>query len=246
MFLYTKNNIKLLLTSISLFFTNLCAFSQPTITGPTCVVPGTVYHYRISGSWKASSTMQVCISGGTLKSKDTSLHNCTPLGGAPLSSVLVIWNSSGPASLRVTSGLGNSSLNIVITAPLTPGSIDSASKIQAIVYDSIPTAIACSSESGGSCSPNYIDQWQQSLDMVAWVDIPGATSRNLSTIPRLTQSTFFRRKVTEKSSGTVAYSDVAFVDVGPPAPPSHAYYRLKGKEYWITAYVTKDINIKTF
>ena len=71
--------------------------SQVSITGPTCVVPGVIYQYQIQGNWDSTSTMQVCLSGGVIAdSTDTNI--CTPAGGAPLSSVLVIWNGGSGGS----------------------------------------------------------------------------------------------------------------------------------------------------
>jgi hypothetical protein len=218
MFLFLKNRLNQSGIFFFLLFIHITAFSQPTITGPTCVFPGVVYQYTIKGSWKASSTMQVCITGGNFRSKDTSLKNCTPQAGAPLSSLLIVWNNPGTGSLSLSSAIGSGTLNVTIAALLQGGTMDSSSKKQVIGYDSLPSTILCSVDIGGSCSPVYIDQWQQSFDMLSWKDIQGATSQNLSVTAPLIQATFFRRKVIEKTSGTIGYSDVAFVDVGPPPP----------------------------
>ncbi len=247
MFLFLKNKVKQSRIFFFLLFIHLTAISQPTITGPTCVMPGAVYQYTIKGSWKTSSTMQVCITGGNFRSKDTSLKNCTPQGGAPLSSLLIAWNNPGTGSLSLSSAIGNSTLSVTIVSTLQGGTMDSSSKKQVIGYDSIPSMIICSADIGGSCSPVYIDQWQQSLDMVSWKDIQGATSLNLSVSAPLTQATFFRRKVTEKTSGTIGYSDIAFVDVG-PSPPSalQSSQDQEGMGKAETAYNNKASKNKTF
>jgi hypothetical protein len=245
--LLMKNKLKHPRIFFFLLITQVTVFSQPTISGPTCAVPGVVYHYTIKGNWKASSTMQVCITGGIFRSKDTSMYSCTPQGGAPLSSLLVVWNNPGSGSLTLSSALGNSSLYVTIASLLQAGYIDSSSKKQVIGYDSVPLTMVCSPDSGGSCSPAYADQWQQSSDMVSWKDIQGATSGNLSISSPLTQATFYRRKVTEKTSGTIAYSDIAFVDVGPPPPTSfQSYYYHFGIEKFEIAFYKRESKIKTF
>ncbi len=226
MFLFLKNKVKQTRIFFFLLLIHFTANSQPTITGPTCVMPGAVYQYTIKGSWKAASTMQVCIAGGNFRSKDTSLKNCTPQAGAPLSSLLIVWNNPGTGSIILSSAIGNSTLNVTIVSTLQGGTIDSSSKKQVIGYDSIPSTILCSADIGGSCSPVFMDQWQQSYDMLSWKDIQGATSLNLSITTPLKQATFYRRKVTEKTSGTIGYSDIAFVDVGPPPPSASRSYRI--------------------
>ena len=193
------------------------ANAQTTITGPTCVVPGVVYQYSITGPWDSTSTMQVCLTGGVIADSSGS-NTCTPAGGAPLYSVLVLWNGNGSASLTLTASAGNANLNISVTMPLSPGSVDSSALFQTIGYDSVPQPITCTLDSGGSCSPTYSDQWQQSPDMLVWTDISGATSQNLTFNFPLTQTTFFRRKVTEAASGSIAYSNAATVDVLFPIP----------------------------
>jgi hypothetical protein len=247
MFLNLRNWMKQWQGILALLIIGIPAFSQPTITGPTCTVPGVVYQYILKGSWKASSTMQVCIKGGNFRGKDTTLKSCTPQAGAPLSSLLVVWNNPGVGSLTLNSALGNNILNVTVVSLLQGGTIDSSSKKQVIGYDSIPSMIICSADSGGSCSPVYADQWQQSADMLSWKNIQGATSLNLSVTFPLTQSTFFRRKVIEKTSGTIGYSDVAFVDVGPPPPSAlQSNQNQKETESKETAFNNKACMIKTF
>jgi hypothetical protein len=187
------------------------ASAQPAITGPVCTVTGTTYQYLISGTWNDSSTMQVCVSGGTIVSQDSTVTSCTPTGAAPLASVLVSFVSSGTASIVITTSQGNSTLNVNVAIPLTPGTIDSAVKVQLIGYQTVPAFITCSMDMGGSCSPVYSYQWQQSPDQSSWTNMPGATGANLSIDSALTQSAYYRRAVTDTTSGTIGYSDVAAV-----------------------------------
>ena len=188
-------------------------FSQVTVTGPQCVVAGTVYQYKISGNWDSLSTMQVCISGGII-ADSTAINSCTT-SGAPLANVLVIWNDSSSTAgvIKVNSPNGNGILNVSFSMPLQAGSIDSLSKNQITETDSIPSSIYCQPATGGSCSPSFVYQWQQSSDMVSWTDIESAEQQNLSFSSSMNQTAFFRRKVTETVSGTIQYSDIATVNV---------------------------------
>jgi len=189
-------------------------FSQVTVSGPTCVIPGTVYQYVITGPWDPTSTMQVCLTGGQLAD---STGTCTPTG-RPLSFVRVTWNAGSSASLQVQSSKGNSTVKVSLSDTLTGGTILVATKAQQIAYLATPALVSCSASTGGACSPQYSYQWQQSVDLVTWLDIPNDTAQNLMLTQTVTQSLFVRRKVTETRSNTIAFSDVARVDVGAPAP----------------------------
>jgi hypothetical protein len=207
-------NIARIFYLISLLAIPYFAFCQVALSGPSCVVPGITYQYKITGNWDSTSTLQVCITGGVIA--DTAgTNSCTPTGGAPLYSVLVIWNDTTGASLHIVSSAGNNTLNVMITSPLLAGSIDTLSSSQIIGYDSLPTGINCSVDTGGSCSPTYSYQWQASPNNVSWEDVTGSTSQNLGFTTPLTQTTYFRRKVTETVSGSIAYSGMAAVFVVP-------------------------------
>jgi hypothetical protein len=210
------NKLNLFCLSIFLWaLTALQAKSQPTVTGPTCVVPGTLYQYLISGPWDSASTMQVCLQGGTLVTQSGA---CTA-NGAPLSSLLVTWNPGvSQGSINLSSTAGNFSLALSVTTPLQAGAIITTNKAQAVGYNTAASAIRCGADIGGSCHPNYTHQWQQSLDAVNWMDITGATGQDLPAIPVLRQTRFFRRKTLETGSGSIAYSDIATVQIGAPPP----------------------------
>jgi len=175
--------------------------------------PGTAYDYYITGTWDQNDSMQVCVSGGTI-TDTTAASGCT-VRSFPLGEVIVIWNAGTSGSITVSSSKGNALINVSVTVPFQAGMLDSASKLQTVSPDSIPSSIICLIDSGGSCSPSYMHQWQQSSDAVDWVDMPGATSQNLSFSSPLAAPTYFRRKVTETGSGDIGYSDIAvvFVDI---------------------------------
>jgi len=184
--------------------------AQVGISGPTCVTPGTVYQYLITGNWDSTAFMSICINGGIIQ---TSGDSCTPQG-APVGQVLVSWTTMGNGTIVVTSSLGNAGMNVTVVAPLTPGSMDSLSRAQMLAPGDTPANITCSAASSGACSPSYSYQWQRSFDRVSWEILDGVTGLSLTVDSALTQSTYYRRQVTEISSNTIAYSDIAAVFVG--------------------------------
>jgi hypothetical protein len=183
--------------------------SQVTVSGPTCVIPGTIYQYIINGPWDSASKMQVCISGGLIAANTSA---CSA-NGTPQPFVLVRWNSGTTGSLNLSSSKGNNTVTVNISSALNGGIISSQTNYLTIKYDTVPSTINCSPSSGGSCSPNYTYQWQESSNAVSWQDIRGATGQNLSFSSAIVFTTFYRRKAIETGSGTIAYSNIATVDV---------------------------------
>jgi hypothetical protein len=212
------NMQKPLYTSFLFIIALVCCttlYSQVLISGPTCVTPGLTYQYRINAVWDTSSTMQVCVSGATINGVEGS---CT-VTAKPSPFVLVSWNSGATnGSIQLHSSLGDATLNVTIAAPLQAGEIDTAAGIQAILYNGLAGAVHCTAVSGGSCNPVYSYQWQQSTDAVHWSDIQGSTTQHLLTPGILIQTTFFRRKTVESTSGQIVYSKFATVFVGAPPP----------------------------
>lgn len=78
--------------------------------------------------------------------------------------------------------------------PLDGGCITSGS--QCTLSGTPPSAIIATAASGGTCSGNYLYQWQMSTDNFYFSDIPGATSQNLNYSGVLTRNTWFQRKTT--------------------------------------------------
>jgi hypothetical protein len=222
-----EKKLKDLSIMLACLLSGAAALCQPVITGPACVVPGIVYQYHISGNWDSVSTMQVCITGGVI-ADSAALTNCTAMD-APLAAVLVTWKDSVAGSIALTSSLGSSTLNVSVTSALRPGSIAPASEVQSVGYDSVPATIYCSVDTGGSCSPSYRYQWLQSTDQLKWTDVegPGATAQDLSFTEPLTETRYYRRRVTETVSGVIGYSGIATVNVDPQMPS--AYVPFKGQ-----------------
>jgi hypothetical protein len=212
-------NIKWSVVILTLFY--LPAYSQTNVTGPQCVVPGTTYQYLISGKWDSSSTMQVCLTGGNLAAKAV---NCTS-NGKPVPFVQVVWNPGTGGTIQITSSSGTANLQVNIAGPLTGGTITDSFKTKSIAFSNVPATIHCSASTGGSCSPSFSYQWQQSFDNVSWTNISGAQGQDLNLSSPLKTSMFFRRKVTEISSGSVAYSDFETVNVAAPAPSTSIWMK---------------------
>jgi hypothetical protein len=76
-----------------------------------------------------------------------------------------------------------------------------------------PASINCSAPAGGACSPSYEFQWQQSQNNMNWTDMDGAVNPDLRFSLPVSRTTYYRRKITEKASGSESYSDIAIVSV---------------------------------
>jgi len=208
-----KNCLKVILWMIATTALIKTANAQLQISGQTCVSPGIIYQYVISGSFDSLSS-KLCVTAGMILDSLTGSIQCKTSGFSS-KAILIVWNdsTSDEGSISLTSPAGNVSLNVHFAAELQPGSIDSTSKTQFITTNQIPAPILCGSDSGGACSPTYYCQWQQSSDMVSWSDVPSANAQSLSFTMAMSQTTYYRRKVVERNSGTIGYSDVATVFV---------------------------------
>lgn len=183
-----------------------------TISGQTCVAPGTTYGYSVSPVG-IGGTYTWTIQGGTITSTAS---------GSNIYSVNVIWNTGNITReiflqvVETSTGLtyNASPLNVYLAAALTGGSVTNSS--QNINYNSTPSTINCTSPTGGDCSPNYTYKWQYSSNATSFSTyVPNATGSSLSFSSPLTQTTYYRREVTETNSNTVQYSTVASVLVYP-------------------------------
>ncbi len=203
-----KNKILcfLLLSGIS-----LAVHSQVSVMGPTCVLPGIEYQYLITTADTAGTGIHICLDGGAYPN---STGSC--IDDSLVSSIRVIWNT-GVASATITfnSPSGTATVTVNITSAFQAGIIDSAYQQQTVNYDSAVSSITCAAATGGSCSPSYTYQWQQSADNLTWSDVTGAVNQNLDIAVTLTQTSYFRRKVTESGSNSIGYSNIATVYVNP-------------------------------
>jgi RHS repeat-associated protein len=185
------------------------ANAQLFISGPTCVTGGVQYLYQLVGGYFGTTTVTWAASGGTISGSSS---------GTPLPFVYVTWNtgiSSGTLTVTTSNPTGNGSLTVSIPQSLSAGTIN-GNLTQTINYNNTPATISCTAATGGGCSPSYSYQWQSSPDGVNYTN-SSSTAQNLSFSAGLTQTTYFRRFVTETVSGFTGYSsNVATVIVNPP------------------------------
>jgi hypothetical protein len=181
--------------------------SQMFIAGPKCVTQGVSYLYDIHGKWDSSAMANLCVEGGLLT--DYGL-NCVK--GVEFSYAKIKWNNNiktGKITLNCIGGMVSADIKIV--GPFDPGKIDSLLKLQVVDSITTPNNILCSVSSGGSCSPQFSYQWQQSIDDMTWQDIEGAINKDLKIGKKISKNVYYRRKNIELSGKTITYSDEAMV-----------------------------------
>jgi hypothetical protein len=197
---------------IALFFLPghyLKTFSQVRISGPECITPGIEYQYDLYSLTNKVDSINLCIDGGYLTADKKSCYN-----GKTINSIRITWNENiAKGQISVSTSRGNVSFRVRQTKPLQGGKIDSLSRMQALRLSGKPGIINCTSGRGGSCSPAYEYQWEQSGDNLHWTQIKGAIAQNLSFAAALAHTVFVRRRIIERSSDTIAYSDVAVIVV---------------------------------
>lgn len=192
--------------SLPLLLAGSTVFGQMSITGPTCAVTGTQYTYTIAGNWTSSTAMTWTVTGGTISGSNS---------GTPLPQIHVTFTASGTVKVTTTNPTSSTTVNVTATGPLTAGTISPST--QSINYNTIP-AIGINNNtlaSGGACSPAYTYQWQQSTNNTTFTNITGVTGSSLSFSSPLTQTMYYRRAVTETSSGTTVYTTSSQVIVYP-------------------------------
>ena len=194
----------MLLLSIITWFAGIFNVNgQVKILGPECIVPGTEYQYIIDGNWPKESEITICVEGGVIAPTDTTCYK-----GRSIQYVRVIWNEAmNNSKISVTTPLEKGSLTIRPTRTLEGGKIDSV-KIRSFKLSAAPATVKCSEPKGGGCTPSYMYQWEQSEDNLHWKTIEEATAQNLAFKKPLNCTLFIRRKVSEKLSNSIAYSDV--------------------------------------
>jgi hypothetical protein len=200
---------KILLVLVALLSCTI-VFSQVTITGAKCVTTTLVYQYNIKGDWKENDKISICVEGGVLTERGTAC-----IEKQSVSFVQVQW-SEGKATgkITLTSQTGNSYISVNIAPALNPGFIQTTDK-QTIAYNKLPSSLSSTQASGGNCAPSFSYQWEQSSNRREWKEVIGATGRNLSFSTPLKESTFFRRKVLERNSRTIGYTNTIAVFVIP-------------------------------
>jgi hypothetical protein len=194
-----KKNLTLLLILLA-SHNHLTA--QVSVTGSVCIIPGITYQYIINCNQGSSPVLGVCTTGGTLSAGG----RCTP-SGTSLNAVFVVWKDTSFHKLEVTSSSGNISLIVQGTTDIRGGQLQDSDKVQ--LYNSTVASYTfrCEAAGGGSCSPDYLYQWQKSEDGLNWINLSGATAKDLQFSGSIIVNTFFRRVTTETNSSTVGYSN---------------------------------------
>lgn len=196
--------IKFLLTLLAVFILGN-SYSQVSISGSTCVVRGSVYSYSIVGNTTPGASMQWCVSGGTILN-----NNGGTCKTGPTTFINVLWDGPSGGTVNLSSSIGSTSLDVDFTTTLNGGAPTPAA--QQVAYNGIPSTITCTAPTGGSCtSTAYKFQWQQSADTTNWTDIVSDTGASHSFSSGITQTTYYRRKVTIDTK--IAYSARAAVYV---------------------------------
>lgn len=190
------------------------AFSQGSITGPTCVLSGTEYRYLIGGDKTKDQNVNICVQGGHFVGTDSTCYQ-----GIAISMISITWDDNA-VSGRITfnSGQSNCQLDVSKTKNLNGGSIDSLSAFQVISSNLIPTVINCTQAQGGSCIPIYVYQWQWSMNNLSWQDIDKANTQNLNFSSPVNATTYYRRKVSDTVSNSDNYSNIATIIVASTHP----------------------------
>ncbi len=193
--------------ALCLLFSSLGLTAQ-SISGTTCVQSGsTQYQYMVSGGGLTNSSTMTWSCAG-----------CTFVGassGTPCWGTKVTWSSGGWIKCMSLNPSGSATLTISSYNALSAGTITSGGP-QTINYDATPASIFCSGASGGYCTPSYAYQWYNSTDDVNFTAMTGRTtdSLNLSTTV-LTQTTYYKLKVTETNTSTSVWYPVATATVYP-------------------------------
>lgn len=213
-----KKSIRSAVSAIIILLVTYSSYGQGVqITGTASVQRGNSYSYSAtyngSGTYSYSGTYSWTITGGYI----TGTANTTSKSGSTSGPLLfvslnVTWTTpSSSASLALTLTIGNATKTITVYAPLSTGTISPTSTNINYGANVVFTGTAAT---GGATSPVYNYQWQKSMDAVNWTDISGATSLNY-TSDTLQTARYFRRKVTETTTSTIAYTSTATVNVYP-------------------------------
>ncbi len=198
--------------SILLLLLTVCCntYAQVTISGPECIVPGSEYQYNFYSAGDIDTSVNICLTGGFFSQNRSTCYN-----GVLLSNLHITWNDNiTTGEISVTSASGNnSSFTVRQTTNLQGGKIDSLLTMQTISLSDTPGTINCTASSGGNCTPTYMYQWERSDDNLQWQDVNDAIDHDLSFSGPIDHTIFFRRRVNESVSNSIAYSDMAVIVV---------------------------------
>src|SRR5579859_6435303 len=163
----TKNIYRYICLGTLLAVFSLMVSAQVTITGPSCVTSSILYQYNLTANWDSLKAIDICIQGGQVLDSGN-FQSCIHKSG-PVSFIQVKWDGSQlQPTITVRSTTEKDTLIATISLPLASGQIDTAAAYQLIKPNTIPATLTCSADTGGSCSPTYSYQWEQSSDGMLW------------------------------------------------------------------------------
>lgn len=180
------------------------AYAQPKIEGPTCVMPGVEYLYKVN--LKPDTPYRVCAFGGSLKTGD----QCTS-DSVWQKYLYVIWRDSVGTKLEMNISGENLNFPVIVTTLLQGGQLHDSDLVKTFDGSSSYFLFRCTEATGGNCAPIYTYQWQRSVNGLNWINIPGANGRDLIFHESITVTTQFRRLTQEAGANTVAYSNSALL-----------------------------------
>jgi hypothetical protein len=171
----------------------------------TTSIPANVVSYQWK-KWNNPGQWDNVVNGGVISGATT--NQLTFTGATPLESgkyeVTVTFHSSG-ADCNVTSDTRTRVLTVL--PPLTPPVISSA---QTICSGTTPSQLTATAATGGSVTPSFTYQWQNSTDNSTWTDIAGATTLNYQP-PVLATSTYYHIVATDNGAYACGASTSASV-----------------------------------
>lgn len=191
----------------------IAGYAQPySITGNTCVMPGSwIGPYTINGGpW--SSTDKWCVTGGATLGGTT--NSCIANGGAP--SVGVTWGSSGTATLSyyhpgtATTPVATLTVTIQDGGSLSPGAF--------MVPTGMSTTISITGPPATGCGGSYNFSWIMGTSTATATSIGGNT-QNLTITNTWNSSMEIWRVTNSSNMQGVAYSNPVAVVCQTPFTP---------------------------
>jgi RHS repeat-associated protein len=179
-----------------------------SISGQTCVLPGNNIVYTVDGTWSLTDYFEWCVSGGTIVGSGSSCKS-----GTPVPNITVNWTTDA-SSAQITLSAHGQSVSKTITL-LTSNNINLKPAASDILSGTTPVTLT-SITANPTCT-GFTYQWESTIDDNSsnsnMTEIAGATSENLAVTTPLTQTIFYRRKVT--AAGNSLYSSKIIVNVIP-------------------------------
>ena len=225
----------IILSAVFLVFTDK-AWSQASISGPSCVLPGDSYGpYTINGASWWNSNDKWCVTGGTINSTGNS---CVNNIGAP--SIGITWNTGITTGTIAYYSPATASTPI---AKLTVSVVNPGSISPSVIYvpNGLPATVTLTASGASGCSGTFSYQWLVSSDNgSSWSDLSGVKGLSYTVTATYTTNYQYRIAVTNSNMGGYAYSNRAVVVAMPPittgiVSPSSAFINFNTSPGALTA-----------